>query len=92
LVSFGGEPAIVPDPLMQDLRQTLGELVDATQQMDELVRGDQIFIHTGPVAGYQAIFDRRLAGNKRVRVLLEMLRGRTISVDLKSAQIKRTRP
>ena len=92
LVSFGGEPAVIPDQLMQDLRQLLGDVIDAGTEWDDLVPGDPLLINTGPFAGYQAIFDRRLAGNKRVRVLLEMLRGHTISLDLSSAQIKRVRP
>ena len=89
LVSFGGEPATVPDQLLQDMRHALGDMIDAGREQDELVQGDQIIIQTGPFAGYQAIFDRRLAGNKRARVLLEMLRGRSISVDLNTLHIKR---
>jgi transcription antitermination factor NusG len=43
--------------------------------------GDPIQITTGPLAGYKAVFDARLSGPQRVRVLLDML-GRQVRAEV----------
>jgi transcription antitermination factor NusG len=47
-----------------------------------------VVIQDGPFAGYEAIFDTRLPGRERVRVLLKLLQKRQVPVDLPAAQIK----
>jgi transcription antitermination factor NusG len=51
-----------------------------------------VAIHAGPFAGYEAIFDLRLSGSDRVRVLLKMLNNRNLPVELDSKQIEKKRP
>ena len=59
---------------------------------DGLNPGDTIVISDGPFAGYEAIFDARLPGSERVRVLLQLLNSqRQIPVELKAGQIKQKR-
>ncbi len=58
---------------------------------DGLKSGDLVSVHAGPFAGYKAVFDARLAGGERVRVLLELLGGRCNPVELNAAQIERTK-
>jgi hypothetical protein len=41
-----------------------------------------VWIKDGPLAGYWAIFNTRLPGRDRVRVLLEMLNDRRMPVEL----------
>jgi transcription elongation factor/antiterminator RfaH len=91
LLEFGGEPAIVPDLLIVQLKrrvaaiQAAGGLVFA-----DLNPGDRVKITSGLFAGYEAIFDLRLKGSDRVRVLLDLLR-RQVSLELDAGSIRKTR-
>ena len=75
LLEFGGEPAVVPRPLSPNCKrrvatiQAAGGMVFADLEARRTVK-----YHLRPFAGYEAIFDLRLRGSDRVRVLLEMLR------------------
>ena len=84
LVSFGGEPAVVTDAILDTLRQRIGEVAEGgTLLLDGLKPGDKVTIHNGPFAGYDAIYDTRLSGSHRARVLLKMLsQGRNLPVEL----------
>jgi transcription antitermination factor NusG len=93
LVRFGGEPSIVPDHLISAIRQRVGEIAEAGGELfDGLKQGDPVVIHSGPFAGYEAIFDLRISGNERVRVLLKMLNDRELPIELDSEQIEKKRP
>jgi len=90
LVSFGGEPAYVPDNLVNSLKRRIEEINEAGGEVfDGLKSGDGVFIHDGPFAGYEAIFDARVSGNIRVRVLLQLLTDqRIVPVELDVSQIR----
>ena len=83
LVSFGGEPAAVPDHLVTTLRQHL-EVINAANNPDALryQPGDIVAIHSGPFSGYEAVFDVHLPGRDRVEVLLKMIQGYQLRVEL----------
>lgn len=90
LVQFGGVPAHVPDILIVALRQRLEDIEAAGGQLFyRLQPGDRVLIQDGPFSGYQAIFDTRLDGKDRVRVLLEFLSKRVVPLELRAGQIKR---
>lgn len=93
LVCFGDEPAIVPDNLIHAIRKRVDEISAAGGELFVgLNPGDTIVISDGPFAGYEAIFDARLPGSERVRVLLQLLNSqRQIPVELKAGQIKQKR-
>ena len=93
LVSFGNEPAIVPENLIHAIRKRLDEINAAGGEVfDGLKPGDAIWIVDGPFKGYEAIFDLRLPGSERVRVLLELLGNkRLVSLELRAGQIERKR-
>ena len=55
---------------------------------NDLKRGDVVKIQSGPFAGYDAIFDARLSGQERVRVLLQLLSKGTAQLDLPSEAIR----
>lgn len=89
LVCFGGEPAPVPVTLIDALRQRVVELALATAEAGEKFKaGDLVSIQNGPFAGYEGVFDTRLSGGERVRVLLEFLGGRAIPVELSAALLE----
>lgn len=93
LVTFGGEAAIVPDNLIHELRKRVLEIEAAGGEVFEgLKPGDIIKISDGPFRGYEAIFDTRLPGSERVRVLLELLgTQRQVPLELRVGQIERKR-
>ena len=92
LVSFGGEPSVVPDNLISAIHDRIGEIARAGGELfDSLKKGDAVVIHSGPFAGYEALFDLRLPGSARVRVLLKMLNERNLPIELDAGQIEKKR-
>lgn len=92
LVRFGGEPAVVPEHLVQGIQRTVAKIREAGgETFHGLEQGDQVLIEDGPFEGYRAIFDSRLSGRDRVRVLLTMLQEqRELPVELDVSQIRKT--
>jgi transcriptional antiterminator RfaH len=91
LVSFGDEVPVVPDNLIHAIQRRVDEIAAAGGELfDGLNRGDAIVINEGPFSGYEAIFDARLPGSERVRVLLQLLNSqRQVPIELNAGQIKR---
>jgi len=89
LVTFGGEASDVPDGLIHTIQQKVDEINEAGGELfDMLKTGETVVIHSGPFAGYEAIFDACLPGSERVRVLLKLLKNRQLPVDLPAGQIR----
>lgn len=92
LVSFGGDPAEVPEGLVQAIRKRVEEINAAGgEQLEQLAGiepGDMVSILAGPFAGYKAIFDARVAGNERVRVFLKLLQVHQMKLELPGDQIQ----
>lgn len=92
LVAFGGEPAIVPENLIYALRLKVKEIAEAGGEVFAgLKPGDPVVIDEGPFRGYEAIFDARIPGSERVRVLLQLLDARRVRIELPAANIRQKR-
>ena len=91
LVSFGGEPAVLPDHLVQAIHRRVDEInVAGGEVFDGLKPGETVWITDGPFRGYEAIFDERVPGSERVRVLIEFLGNRRkVALSLQPGQIER---
>jgi transcriptional antiterminator RfaH len=90
LVSFGDMLATVPNNLIQAIRRHVDEINAAGgEQLAGLKPGDAVLIQGGPFEGHEAIFDARLPGRERVRVLLKLLQARQVNLELPVAQIQR---
>ena len=90
LVSFAGEPAPLPDEIMQALRQKIEALrKDRPEVFLGFQPGNALKVNVGPFAGYEAIFDTRLAGNDRIRILLNLVTGNQIAVELPASYVER---
>jgi transcription antitermination factor NusG len=87
LVSFGGDPASVPDHLITTLREHLDQINNTNAHSSPYQPGDVVAIREGAFAGYEAIFDVHLPGRDRVEVLLKMLQGYQVRVELPTDQI-----
>ena len=89
LVEFGSDPASVPDDLIQTIREKVNQVNTLDENKAERFKtGESVTIQSGPFAGYHAIFDSRLPGPERVRVLLQLLSDRQIGVELSAGQIE----
>jgi transcriptional antiterminator RfaH len=89
LVTFGGEPSAVPDNLIYAIRQRVEEIAKAGGEVfDDLHKGDIVLVNYGPFEGYEAIFDTRLPGTERVRVLLQFLSNRYVPVELDASHLQ----
>ncbi len=89
MVCYGGEPAYVGDALIREIQKQAEEITDsADRYVDRLRPGDLVVINDGPFATYKAMFDCRLSGSDRVRVLLELLQGQKIRLELSGRQLQ----
>ncbi len=87
-VSFGGEPSTVPENLIRAVQQRVKQINAAGGETFEgLKRGDTVVIQGGAFAGYEAIFDEKISGGERVRVLLKLLQGKSAKMEVCAGQI-----
>jgi len=94
-VAFDGVLATVPDHLLQAIRRHVDEINaagSAEGKFANLKSGDAVTIEGGLFDGYEAIFDARLKGTERVRILLTLLKSRSVGVELPVNQIQRVQP
>ena len=89
LVTFGDEPATIPDNLIVAIQHRVIEIAASGGEVFLGLRpGDPVSIDYGPFQGYEAIFDCRVSGNERVRVLLTWLDSRRVPVELNASDLR----
>ncbi len=92
LVSFGAEPPPVPEGLLNAVQRRIEQINAAGGELlNGLKHGETVVIEAGPFAGYEAIFDARLPGSERVRVLLKLLSRQEVPLVLPAGQIQRAK-
>lgn len=90
LVMFGGQPAAVPNHLIGQLQQHLDQMErNGGFALNGLKKGDHVRIVSGPLQGYEAVFDMQLKGNDRVQILLSYLSQLPKRVRLSADQIEK---
>ena len=97
MVEFGDVFGTVPGTLIDQLKRRLTEIRSAGGVvLQELRVGDRVRVTGGPFEGYEGVFDARLSGADRVRVLLELIgefqlrsAQRAVSVELNVGNITR---
>jgi transcriptional antiterminator RfaH len=74
LVSFGTEPAVVPDWIINQLRQRCASgPVEVPRRI--LTRPEQVTVIGGLFSTFEGIFDRYISGRERVVILLSAMHG-----------------
>ena len=92
LVAFGGKPAWLQDEVLEAIRHQVEVANQVAQDpLVDLRRGDVVRIKCGPFAGYEAIFDARINGKERVRVLLKLLQSQQVSLEVPATELVRVR-
>ena len=90
IISFGGEPSIVPDALIFNIQKKIETINDIGGEVfNDLKNGDEVSVAYGPFEGYEGIFNTRLDGSERVRILLKMLSDHYVPVELNVANIQK---
>jgi transcription antitermination factor NusG len=85
VVQVGGEAAAVPDLVVRAISTRIAEIWEAGgMKFEGLKPGDRVIIREGMFEGYEAIFDARLPGTERVRVLLRMLNNRFVPLEVEA--------
>jgi transcriptional antiterminator RfaH len=73
IVSFNGEPAVVPDHIIESIRQAADHDTGVHHFKGPLFEpGNKVIIDQGPLTGLQGVFLAE-TGQERVVILLEML-------------------
>lgn len=86
IVGFGGAPAIVPDEMVNLVRDRLSEYDE--NPAGPFRKGDRVRIVSGPLRDLEAVFDSPLSAADRVCILLDVM-GRLTPVAIDSRQIVR---
>jgi transcription antitermination factor NusG len=87
LVSFGYEPAFVPDSMIYEIKQRIESLKRVSEKNIILRKGDHVVIDKGSFTSYEGIFDIQLSGSDRVRILLSLLDNRLLPVEMPASYI-----
>jgi transcriptional antiterminator RfaH len=80
VVSAGGQPVPVPDEIVAHIRRRLEAMVEE-KSTSPFKHGEIVRVARGPFEGLDAMFDRTLSPEGRVRVRLELM-GRLVAADL----------
>ena len=86
MVQFGGVPAVVPDDMIENLKQNENEFDLQLIEKKELKLGDKVDIIDGSFEGYKAIY-QEMKSTERVSVLLDIV-GKNTQVTLSIHELK----
>lgn len=74
ILSFGGQPAVVPDEAIRMIQEELQEIEAAGGLLKHRFKpGDTVVIDSGPLAGLRGIFQGPVGPVERVRILVRFL-------------------
>jgi transcription antitermination factor NusG len=91
VVHFGMSVPTVPDEVISELRQRVGEK-DLHVLPDQFAEGDAVQLTSGPLRGLMAVVTRLMPAKERVEILLNFL-GRQTAVEMdQTGLVKQTPP
>jgi transcription antitermination factor NusG len=91
LVSFGGEIAVVPETLITSIKQRVDQInqQEAFRSDGKFQHGDKVVIEGGVLNGYEAIFDEKLSGTDRSRILIKFLNDYAKRIEISNQFLKK---
>jgi len=88
IVSFGGQPASIPDYFIYQLKNKLETMrVTHKTRSLQISKGSVVKIIHGPFEGYDAIFNQYLPEKDRVNLFLKALSDNTFSIEIPASHI-----
>ena len=90
VVHFGATVPKVPDEVIAELRQRIGEK-ELHVLPDKLAEGDAVQLTSGPLRGLAAVVTRVMPARERVEVLLDFL-GRQTAVEIEQSGVVKQSP
>ena len=90
LVSFGGVPATVPEHVIATIRNNLELDQSEIKSKKKFHQGEAVKVLSGPFSGYEGIFDKSIAGETRVHILLSLLNDKKVLLELSAADIEKS--
>ena len=87
VVSFSGQPAIIPDKQIEDLKLLLNSSEKFEVSLDEFEYGDQVEVMKGSLKGLQGMFVQ-YKGQKRVLMHIDAINQKLV-IDINPAFIKK---
>jgi transcriptional antiterminator RfaH len=85
IVRAGNRPVPVPDEVVEHIRRRLAKM-GVVRPEERFKEGDLVRIGRGPLQGLEAIFDRRLSAEGRVRVFLQLV-NRLVATELNAGDL-----
>jgi len=85
VVSAGGQPVSIPNEVVAHIRHRLETMVEE-KPVSPFKHGEIVHVTRGPFEGLNALFDRALLPEGRVRVLLELM-GRLVAAELDAGDL-----
>lgn len=85
IVRVGDRPARVPDQVVEHIRRRLTSMA-VVRPEERFKKGDVVRIAHGPLEGTDALFDRRLSAEGRVRVLLQLV-NRLVTAEINASDL-----
>ena len=75
---------------MSSIPNSIVERINTTkpEHQEQLAQGDPVLILGGPFEGYQAIFDARIEGSERVRLLIKFLQNQQVRIQVPAKMVK----
>jgi transcriptional antiterminator RfaH len=92
MLGNGDEPVAISPHVIDKIRDRVGEI----QQEEAFARGrfrkgDRVRVTTGPFEGFEGMFDTRLGGQTRARILVEFL-GRLTVTEVDARYLEKVSP
>jgi transcription elongation factor/antiterminator RfaH len=92
LVGYGEKPIPIPDRVIAEIRRRVQEAQhEDPLGVGQFQQGDRVRITAGPLEGFEGMFDARLGGRTRSRILLEFV-GRLTATEVDIRTLEKLRP
>jgi len=87
LLGSGDGPAPISEKVIQTIKERIGK-DNLVKLEEELKEGDAVQVTSGPFKEFNGIFQKKISGNGRVRILLNLI-GVEVPVQIGREQIKK---
>ena len=93
VLDCGGEPVSIPASVVEAIRRKVEEvqLLEQDFGSGRFRKGDRVRVTKGPFEGFEGMFDTRMGGKARARILVDFL-GRLTATELDVRYLEKVSP